>query len=137
MGEIEVDEPYFDAKRGRGNEGRGASGKTVGFGFFKRNGHVYTESVLDWRESALQAIICGRPELGSVVYSDDWRGNNGLVDVGYCKHIRVDHGQDEFVRGVTLSNGIEGIWDIAKSSLTRFRGMNIHTLYLDLKECGF
>lgn len=136
-GEVEVDESYFGAKRIRGKRGRGAFGKTAVFGIFKRNGHVYTEIVPDCRRNTLQAIIRGRVELGSVVYSDGWRGYNGLVDVGYGKHFRVDHGRDEFARGRTHINGIEGFWGFAKSRLTRFRGMNKHTFYLHLKECEF
>jgi len=36
-GEIEVDEPSVGARRGRGNRGRGAFGKTAVFGLFKRH----------------------------------------------------------------------------------------------------
>lgn len=36
-GEIEVDESYFGAKRLKGKRGRGAYGKTIVFGIFKRN----------------------------------------------------------------------------------------------------
>ena len=136
-GEIEVDESYFGARRVKGKRGRGAFGKTAVFGVFKRNGHVYTEIVPDCRKSTLQGIIRGRVALGSVIYSDGWRGYNGLVDVGYGKHLRVDHGRDEFVRGRSHINGIEGFWGFAKSRLTRFRGMNKHTFYLHLKECEF
>lgn len=136
-GEVEVDESYFGAKRIKGKRGRGALGKTPVFGLFKRNGHVYTEIIPDCRKNTLQAIIRGRVELGSIVYSDGWRGYNGLVDVGYGKHLRVDHGRDEFARGRTHINGIEGFWGFAKSRLTRFRGMNKHTFYLHLKECEF
>lgn len=136
-GEVEVDESYFGAKHIKGKRGRGAFGKTAVFGIFKRNGHVYTEIVPDCRKNTLQAIIRGRVELGSIVYSDGWRGYNGLVDVGYGKHLRVDHGRDEFARGRTHINGIEGFWGFAKSRLTRFRGMNKHTFYLHLKECEF
>lgn len=136
-GEIEVDESYFGAKRVKGKRGRGAFGKTAVFGVFKRNGHVYTEIVPDCRKSTLQGIIRGGVALGSVIYSDGWRGYNGLVDVGYGKHLRVDHGHDEFVRGRTHINGIEGFWGFAKSRLTQFRGMNKHTFYLHLKECEF
>lgn len=46
-GEVEVDESYFGARRVRGKRGRGASGKTIVFGVFKRNGAVYTEVVPD------------------------------------------------------------------------------------------
>jgi transposase-like protein len=136
-GEIEVDESYFGARRIKGKRGRGAFGKTAVFGVFKRNGCVYTEIVPDCRKTTLQGIIRGRVTLDSVIYSDGWRGYNGLVDVGYGKHLRVNHGQDEFVRGKTHINGIEGFWGFAKSRLNRFRGIDKHTFYLHLKECEF
>jgi hypothetical protein len=47
VGEIECDESYFDPRRVKGKRGRGASGKTVVFGLFKRNGKVYTHIVPD------------------------------------------------------------------------------------------
>ena len=31
-----------------------------------------------------------------VIYSDGWRGYNGLVDVSYSKHFRVNHGENGF-----------------------------------------
>ena len=40
QGEVEVDESYFGPKRVRGKRGRGAGGKTIVFGIFKRNGQV-------------------------------------------------------------------------------------------------
>lgn len=136
-GEIEVDESYFGARRIKGKRGRGAYGKTIVFGVFKRNGKVYTEIVPDCSKATLQAIIRGKVNPESIIYSDGWRGYNGLVDVGYGKHLRVDHGRNEFTRGKTHINGIEGFWGFAKSRLTRFRGMNKDTFFLHLKECEF
>jgi hypothetical protein len=49
--EVEVDESYFGARRVRGKRGRGASGKTIVFGIFKRNSCVYTEIVPDCKEA--------------------------------------------------------------------------------------
>ncbi len=46
-GIVEVDESYFGPRRVRGKRGRGAGHKTIVFGIFKRNGHVYTEIVPD------------------------------------------------------------------------------------------
>jgi len=43
--QIEVDESYFGARRVRGKRGRGAGGKTIIFGIYKRNGSVFTEIV--------------------------------------------------------------------------------------------
>ncbi len=136
-GEVEVDESYFGARRMKGKRGRGAYGKTIVFGLFQRNGQVYTELVPDCRKRTLQAIIRGKVALDSVIYSNGWRGYNGLVDVGYGKHLRVDHGQDEFVRGRAHVNGIEGFWGYAKTRLARFRGINKQRFYLHLKECEF
>lgn len=136
-GEIEVDESFFGARRIKGKRGRGASSKTIVFGILKRHGDVYTEIVPDCSKTTLQAIIRGRVSMESVIYSDGWRGYNGLVDVGYGKHLRVDYGKDEFAKGHTHVNGIEGFWGFSKTRLARFRGMNKSTFYLHLKECEF
>jgi len=136
-GAIEVDESYFGARRVRGKRGRGAFGKTVVFGLFTRHGHVSTEIVPDCQKATLQAIIRGRVGLDSVLYSDGWRGYDGLVDVGYGRHFRVAHDRAEFVRGAVPINGIEGFWGFAKSRLAKFRGLNKNTFYLHLKECEF
>ncbi len=136
-GIIEVDESYFGAKRVKGKRGRGAYGKTIVFGIFKRNGHVYTEIVPDCSKATIQAVIRGKVSLDSVINSDGWRGYNGLVDVGYEKHLRVDHGKDEFVKGKAHINGIEGFWGYAKVRMTKFRGMRKNTFYYHLKETEF
>ncbi len=135
--EVEVDESYFGARRVRGKRGRGASGKTIVFGIFKRNGCVYTEVVPDCRKRTLQAVIRGRVALDTVIHSDGWRGYDGLVDVGYAKHFRVDHGRDQFVRGPHHVNGIESFWSYAKRRLQKFNGVPSRTFYLHLKECEF
>ncbi|GAA4394126.1 hypothetical protein GCM10023186_46340 [Hymenobacter koreensis] len=40
-GAVELDESYFGPRRVRGKRGRGASGKTIVFGLFKRGGQVW------------------------------------------------------------------------------------------------
>jgi len=136
-GDIEVDESFFGARRVKGKRGRGALGKTIVFGLYKRQGKVYTEIVPDCSRATLQGIIRGRVNPDSVIHSDGWRGYNGLVDVGYEKHLRVDHHLNEFVRGTSHINGIEGFWGFSKSRLTRFKGLPKATFYLHLKECEF
>jgi len=79
----------------------------------------------------------GKVSLDSVIHSDRWRGYNGLVDLGYKRHLRVDHNKDEFVKGSSHINGIEGFWGYAKMRLARFRGMSKSAFYLHLKECEF
>jgi transposase len=135
--EVEVDESYFGARRVRGKRGRGASGKTIVFGIFKRNGSVYTEIVPDCKKATLQAIIRGRVTPEAIINSDGWRGYDGLVDVGYAKHFRVNHGQSEFVRDTHHVNGIESFWSYAKRRLQKFNGVSHQTFNLHLKECEY
>jgi len=136
-GEVEVDESYFGARRVRGKRGRGASGKTIVFGIFKREGGVYTEIVPDCSRATLQGVIRGRIDPESVVHSDGWAGYNGLVDMGYQKHYRVMHGANEFARGRCHINGMESFWGYAKTRLARFRGLRKEDFLLHLKECEF
>ena len=136
-GDVELDESYFGARRIRGKRGRGARGKTIVFGIYKRNGRVYTEIVQNCKKASIQAIICGKVDLTSTIHTDGFRSYDGIVHMGYRKHYRVQHGQDEFVRGPAHINGIEGFWGLAKTRLVKFKGMSRSTFYLHLKECEF
>ena len=137
-GDIEVDESYFGARRVKGKRGRGAGGKTIVFGLFKRDGKVYTEIVPDAKASTLQAIIRGHADIESVIHSDGWRGYNGLVDLGYEKHFRVNHGESEFSAGNgNHINGIESFWGYAKHRMTKFKGVPREQFEIYLKETEF
>jgi transposase-like protein len=137
QGEVEVDESYFGPHRVRGKRGRGAGGKTIVFGILKRQAQVFTEIVPNCRKATLQAVIRGHVSPESVIHSDGWRGYDGLVDVGYEKHFRVNHGANEFARGHRHINGIESFWSYAKRRLARFNGIPASTFYLHLKECEY
>ena len=134
-GEVEVDESDFGPHRVRGKRGRGASGKTIVFGLFKRDDQLYTEIVTNCKKGTLQAIIRGRVSIDAVIHSDGWRGYDGLVDVGYSKHYRVNHGENEFANSQSHINGIESFWSFAKRRLQKFNGVPAGTFYLHLKEC--
>ncbi len=136
-GEVEVDESYFGARRVKGKRGRGAGGKTIVFGIYKRNGKVFTEIVPNVQRKTLQAIIHGRVSIETVIHSDMWRGYNGLVDLGYPKHFRVNHSSDEFATKDSNINGIESFWSYAKRRLQKFNGVKKDTFYLHLKECEY
>jgi len=136
-GEVEVDESYFGAKRIKGKRGRGSYGKTIVFGILERNGKVYTEIVPNCSRATLQAIIRGKVEVENVVHSDRWRGYNGLVDIGYSKHFRVDHRENKFANGRSHINGIESFWSFAKRRLQKFNGVSKKDFNLHLKESEF
>ena len=136
-GELEADESYFGPRRVRGKRGRGAGGKTIVFGLLKRDDCVYTEIVPNASKATLQAIIRGKVDPNSVIHTDGWRGYDGLVDIGLEKHFRVNHGNNEFVRGSNHVNGIESFWSYAKHRLAQFHGIRKDKFELHLKETEF
>jgi transposase-like protein len=106
-------------------------------GLLKRNGKVYTQVVSNCSRAVLTAILKGKVVLGSVIYSDGWKGCGGPADPGYKKHHRVNHGRNEFVKHKAHINGIENFWGLAKMRVAKFRGLNRATLHPHLKECEF
>ena len=136
-GEVELDEADFGPRRIRGKRGRGAGGKTIVFGIFKRNGCVFTEIVPDARKASLLPVIRGRVGLESIIHTDGWRAYDGLVDVGYAKHFRVHHSENEFANKQSHINGIESFWAFSKHRPMKFKGIPKHTFYLHLKETEF
>ena len=136
-GQMEVDESYFGPKRIRGKRGRGAGSKTIVFGLFKRNGWVYTEIVPNARKRTLQPVIRGKVHLDSVIHSDGWRGYHGLVDMGYEKHYRVEHGSHVFANDKSHIHGMESFWAYAKLRLSKMKGIRKEMFYLHLKETEF
>lgn len=136
VGEVEIDESYFGPKRIRGKSskrGRGTTFKQPVFGMIERNGRVYTEIIADCSLRTLRKVISGKIDLASTIYSDSWRGYDGLVDVGFDKHYRVNHRKDEFSRSGIHINGIESFWSYTKRRLTKFNGVKPYFL-LHLKE---
>ena len=141
VGTVEVDESFFGPTRPRGvagrlKRGRGSLKRPV-FGVFERGGRVYTELIPDAKRATLQKVIRGRVALESVVISDGWRGYDGLVDVGYDAHLRLNKAYGHPTRfaenGVHI-NGIESFWSFTKRRLAKFNGVR-RNFGLHLKEC--
>ena len=137
VGEIELDESYFGAKRVKGKRGRGASGKIPVFGLLKRNGKLYTKIIQNCSVSEIMPIIEELADKNSNVFTDGFKVYDGLVDYGYKQHFRVKHSANQFADGRNHINGIENFWGLCKVRLAKFRGMNRDTFYLHLKECEF
>ena len=139
-GTVELDESYFGARRIRGKHiklkrGRGTRKQPV-FGIYQRSGRVYTEIVPNCSGAILQAIIERIVSENAEINSDGWKGYDGLVDVGYDKHYRVNHSKDEFsdFQGHHV-NGIENFWSFTKRRMQRKNGVRKTYFELFLKEC--
>jgi transposase len=136
-GVVEVDESYFGASRVRGRplprlRGRGTRKQPV-FGIFERGGEVYTEIIPDCSQATIRGIIQGKIDPRSVICSDAWPGYDGLVDVGYDRHIRINKSKT-FAKGKAHINGIEAFWSFTKRRLAKFNGVKVN-FPLHLKEC--
>jgi len=140
-GTVEVDENYFGRTRPRGTHrklkrGRGTMKQPV-FGIFERSGRVYTEIIPDAKKRTLQRVIRWQVSPEAVIVSDGWRGYNGLVDVGFDKHLRIKktiNGETKYVRNGIHINGIESFWSFTKRRLAKFNGVKVN-FDRHLKEC--
>ena len=120
VGDFELDESYFGAKRVRG----------------ERGDKVFTTVVPNCSKEALMPIIQGHILDGSTINTDGWKAYDGLILNGYDHH-RVFHSKDEFARGKCHVNGIENFWSFAKRRLAKFNGCSSDAFVLHLKECEF
>ena len=68
---------------------------------------------------------------------DGWRGYDGRVDLGLEKHFRVNHGNNEFVKGSRYVNGIESFLSDSKHRLVQFHGVRRDKFDLYLKQTEF
>jgi len=137
VGIVELDESFFGPNRVRGRpgprkRGRGTTKQPV-FGIYERNGRIYTELVTNCSALTLQKIIRGRVSPDSVILTDGWRGYDGLVDVGFDKHLRINKSKHFVSKGVHI-NGIEAFWSFTKRRLAKFNGVK-KNFELHLKEC--
>ena len=133
LGEFELDESYFGARRVRGKRGRGAAGKTPVFGLLKRNGKVFVTVVPNCSREELMPIIQGKILEGSTIHTDGWKAYDSLILNGY-NHYRVFHHENEFARGKSHVNGIECFWSYAKRRFSKFNGLTDDKFILHLKE---
>ena len=133
LGEFELDESYFGARRVRGKRGRGVAGKTPVFGLLKRNGKVFVTVVPNCSKEELMPIIQGKILEGSTIHTDGWKAYDGLI-LNVYNHYRVFHHENEFARGKSHVNGIECFWSYAKRRFSKFNGLTDDKFILHLKE---
>lgn len=137
MTDAEGYESYFGSRRVKGKRGGEAYGKIIVFGVLKRGGKVHTKIVADSSRHTRQGVIRGHIDLESVIYFDGRKEYDGLIDIGYDKHYRVNHGANEFAKGRNHINDIESFRSFAKIGLVRFRGMDKNKFPPHVKECEF
>ncbi len=133
-GEIEIDESYFGGKQ-KGKRGRGAGGKTIVFGLYKRKSYVHALTVSNTTTCTLYSIIKKKVAPQSIIYTDTYPSYN-ILDVSDFQHYRINHAK-EFANKQNHINGIENFWNQSKRHLRRYNGIPKNHFELYLKECEF
>lgn len=117
-GTVEIDEAFF----GTGSKSYNWSGistrKQPIMGFVDRETKQARIFLVPNRSAAtIHALVKKNVEYGSTIYTDSWRGYNGLDK--YYIHETVDHSKREFVRGDVHTNTIENLWGGFKRNLRK------------------
>lgn len=131
---MEAEESYFAGRR-RGRRGRGARGKIPVFGIFERNGRVSVEVVPDVSAKTLLQITVKKVQSGSLIYTDMFKGYDGLVVYGF-RHERIDKTK-RFANGRVSLNGIQAFWAYTKGRILQYHGLSPEYFPLYLKELEF
>ena len=133
-GDIEVDETYIGGKHHPRDKW---SKKQAVFGMVERGGFVKLKHVKSNGARVLLPEIYNNVELGTQIYSDEYRGYTKLKRYGYS-HTTVNHSQLEYVRGIAHTNTIEGFWGQLKRSLDgTYHAVSPKYLQLYLAEFAF
>lgn len=117
-GIIEVDEAFLGKGSSFNNWGGICTKKQIIIGLRERETKQVRMYVVPNRSSkTIHKLIKDNVEFGSTIYTDSWRGYNGLSEK-YI-HETVDHSKKEFVRGDVHTNGIESAWSYLKRNIRK------------------
>ncbi len=118
-GIVEVDETWIGGRQRR-SKGTGKSNKKMVLGAVARGGEVRLEvregpgreSKVSYR-SFVEVNVDGRAEM---IFTDSDYSWGDMNDFDTA-HEKVDHGREEWVRGIVHTNSIEGVWSLFKRSV--------------------
>jgi transposase-like protein len=117
---VEIDETYVGGKTK--GQGKYRDKKVAVFGMLERGGNIMTKVVGNSRRATLLPIIEANVAKGSEVSTDEYHAYKVLGMSGY-DHATVNHAKEEWVRGITHTNTLDGFWARFKLSV---RGTHIH-----------
>jgi len=98
---------------------------------------VYTEIIPDVKGATLSEIIRGRADIESVIHIDGRGVYDGLVYLGYEKHLRVNHDENVFSAGDGKSTVLKVFGVMPSIGLQKFNGIEKENFIFHLKETEF
>lgn len=112
-GTVEMDETYVGGKRKMAEK---YDNKTPVVGAVERGGEIVAKVTQDASSTTLQRLLRSHVEIGTTLYTDDWKGYTRANSLGY-DHSTVNHSAKVFVDGLAHTNTIEGFWSQLKRSI--------------------
>lgn len=120
--EVEIDETLIGGATTGGGRGNYRSNKAVVLGMVERGGDIVTAVVPNTKRASLLPAITANVRAGTLVHTDQNHSYRVLPEHGY-DHEKVNHANEEWVRGNTHVQTIEGFWSQLKRSIN---GTHIH-----------
>jgi transposase-like protein len=93
------------------------------FGMLERGTRNSVLQLVERRDrQTVLPIIKAHVEEGSTIYSDQWAAYFTLKDEGYT-HLTVNHSEEFMSAEGCCTNGIEGLWGLAKLRIKKMKGV--------------
>ena len=117
---VEVDETYVGGKISNKHVSKrealkNLDNKTMVLGAVQRGGKIKTKVISQTTAENIQAFILNSVQPDSIMVTDEHKAYNRL-HLTY-NHERVNHRNQEYVRGKIHTNTIEGYWNILKKQI--------------------
>jgi len=112
-GIVEMDETYVGGKTTMDKKN---DNKTPVVGAVERNGRIVAKVTGDATSTTLKNLMRQHIEIGTTLYTDEWRGYSRSNKLGYF-HDTVVHSKFEWTDGSVHTNTIEGFWSQLKRSI--------------------
>lgn len=120
------------AKNAKENNDRVFVDKIPVVGYMNEDGQLTAKVIPDVTANVLLNCALTYINLGSTIYSDDWKGYNNFQK--YFKHYFVEHGKKKYVDGGVSTNKLEGAWTQLKRMFATYHHVSPKYLQLYVNE---